>query len=425
MTARPPRAVASEHQPRTLTSALTDLYRSRGLLLGLLAVTVGVLVMILAPQNAVTVTQGPGGTLIVGSPSNLLSRLHVGDVGLAIFQVGLTITIFQVLLDQVAADRFVEQVKGVIVDQEEQVQHAVAQSLAAADHLDQLNLAPRELDKVIQSAAQLRTGSPELGAVIAQKLRAGVFDTQECWRNLVVRVEILRLDRARTTGREHDYYDVYCNFGYHTTNVRRTRFAFRVARWRDEYDRFLRDHELGAVWRLPSTGEFDDTWSEGFQLDHISFGGRAVTFDRNDIEREYVATAPMDQLDDRPEVFVQYAFTAKVLADGNLMSFEVPKPTFAATYSVSIAVDDIERVRAFDYFGATRPAAIEYSPSVKETRVVGVSVDDWILPKAGVIVVWNRKAGVRRARERAADDGGAAQNSTDMNEPTSWKPTAS
>ncbi|MEU8264282.1 hypothetical protein AB0C02_27105 [Micromonospora sp. NPDC048999] len=361
---------------RSLPTTLSDLYRSRGLLLGALATAIGLLLILVAPATA---------------PANTLwATLRVNDIGVAIFQTGLTITIFQVMLNQVAEDRFLEIVRGALVQQEEKVRTAVAQSLAAGSRLESLRLAPDELDRVIENAARLRSGSPELGTVISRKLRTNVFESEERWRNLVVRAEVFGLDKAESSGRQYDYYDVFFQFGYHTTDVRRTRFAFKVGGRQDDYDRLLRARDMGVVWRLPSTGEFDDRWDEAFALLSVNFGGQQVQFQKNDTEREYVAFPPAEEFTDRVDVFVQYSFNAKVLADGNLISFEVPKPTFSATYSISVSVQDIARIRALDFFGLTRPASVEYTPSLQETRFITISVDDWVLPKAGAVVVWKR-----------------------------------
>lgn len=379
------------HSNRSLAATLGDLYRSRGLLLGLLCTLVGVLLIVIAPDAATHVTVKGSELVVGGSGESWLARFRVGDIGAAVFQVGITLTVFQVLLNQVAEDRFIEHVRDVLGEQQGEVKLAVAQSLAAADHIESLRLSPSELDQVIENAARLRSGDPELGRVISRKLRTGVFESDEIWRNLVVRTELLDIVPAGEHGLDHDYYEVYFDFSYHTTNVSRTRFAFRVARWQDEYDRNLRAPDMGAVWRLPSTGGFDDRWSDGFKLISASFGGRSVECVKNETEREYVCHIPADEFEDSPTILVQYCFSAKVLADGNLLTFEVPKPTFGATYSVGVTVSDIERIRALDYFGATRPASINYAPSLQHTRVVSISVDDWILPKAGAVVVWKRR----------------------------------
>jgi hypothetical protein len=376
---------------RTLSGALSDLYRSRGLLLGVLATAFGLLLILLAPSDNSIITTGPDGTPAISSPTDLWSQLRIYDIGVAIFQAGITITIFQVMLNQVAEDRFVEMVRDALVRQEDGVRTAVAQSLAAGSRLEALHLAPDELDRVIENAARLRSGSPELGNVISRKLRTNVFDSPERWRNLVVRAELFGLDEAETSGRQHDYYDVFFQFGYHTTDVKRTRFTFKVGTWQEDYDRLLRARDMGVAWRLPSTGEFDDQWSEAFTLLSVNFAGQQVQFQKNDVEHEYVAFPPAEEFADRADVFVQYSFQAKVLADGNLLSFEVPKPTFSATYSISVSVPDIARIRALDYFGLTRPASVEYAPSLEETRFIAISVDDWILPKAGAVVVWKRR----------------------------------
>lgn len=375
---------------RSLAGTLGDLYRSRGLLLGLVTTLVGFLLVVLSPPNTAQVAV-EGGRLVLGAdPESLWTRLRLTDVGVAVFQVGITLTIFQVLLNQIAEDRFVENVRQVIDEQRDDVTHAVVQALAAGRHIADLRLSAAELDQVIENASRLRSGNAELGKVIARKLRTGVFESNEIWRGLVVRAEILDLERAADHGREHDYYNVYFQFGYHTTNVRRSRFAFRVLRFGD-YDEALRAEDVGAVWRLPSTGEFDASWADGFTLNGASFGGRAVRFARSDVEQEFVGHIPVEEFEDSTSIWIQYSFTAKVLADGNLLSFEVPKPTFGATYSVSVAVPDIERIRALDYFGATKPASIDYAPSLHQTRVVSIGIDDWILPKAGVVVVWKRR----------------------------------
>ncbi|WP_157430283.1 hypothetical protein [Actinomadura macra] len=376
---------------RNLVGTLSDLYRSRGLLLGVVATLAGFLLILLAPP-AETEVALEGGRLIVGGGShNLWTRFRVADIGVALFQVGITLTIFQVLLNQIAEDRFVEHVRQVLDEQQDEVAHAVVKSLSAGAHLADLRLSPDELDHVIENASRLRSGDAELGKVIARKLRTGVFESSEIWHGLVVRAEILEIEHAADHGRQHDYYSVYFQFGYHTSNVRRSRFAFRVLRFGD-YDEALRAEDVGAVWRLPSTGELDDTWADGFVLNGASFGSRTVDFARNDVEREFVGHLPVEEFEDSESIRVQYSFTAKVLADGNLLSFEVPKPTFGATYSVSVAVPDIERVRALDYFGATRPASIDYAPNMDRTRLVSVSIDDWILPKAGCVIVWKRRA---------------------------------
>jgi len=379
-----------ERPRRNLTSALTDLYQSRGLLLGLLATAIGLVLTVITPPSETRLTQDATGAFVATVATNVFTRLHIDDIGAAMFQAGLTITLFQVLLNRIAEDRFAERVDLSLTDHEKRLELAVAKSLSASRSLEQLRLAPAELDQVIVNAVHLRTGNAELGAVIGRKLRAGVFETSETWRNLVVRADISELDAASASGRRYDYYDVYFQFGYHTTNTSKSRFALKVARWQDEYDKFLRDEELGAVWRLPSTGELDDDWNAGFSLLAVSYGGRKLAFQKNDVEREYLTHLPVEEFSDRDDVLVQYSFTAKVLADGNLMSFEVPRPTFAATYSITIRVDDIERVRAFDYFGVTRPASIEYAPSLDRARVISITVDDWILPKAGTVVVWKR-----------------------------------
>lgn len=206
-----------------------------------------------------------------------------------------------------------------------------------------------------------------------------------------MRAELFGLDKAEAGGRQYDYYDVFFQFGYHTTDVKRTRFTFKVGTWQEDYDRLLRARDMGVVWRLPSTGEFDGRWDEAFSLLSVNFGGQQVQFQKNDLEREYVAFPPAEDFADRTDLFVQYSFNAKVLADGNLLSFEVPKPTFSATYSISVSVPDIARIRAQDYFGLTRPASVEYAPGLDDTRFIAISVDDWILPKAGAVVVWKRR----------------------------------
>ena len=352
---------------------------------------IGLLMILLPPSQSQTITAGQGGTFTISSPQSIWTALRVYDIGVAIFQAGLTITIFQVLLNQVSEDRFVEMVRVVLTQQESQVRDAVAQSLAAGSRLEAMKLAPDELDRVIENAARLRSGSAELGNVISRKLKSNVFESEERWRNLVVRAEIFALDKASAGGRQNDYYDVFFQFGYYTSDTKRTRFTFKVGGWRDDYDRLLRARDMGVVWRLPSTGEFDNSWSEAFTLLNVNFAGQPVTFQKNEAEREYVAFPPADEFADRDDVFVQYSFNAKVLANGNLLSFEVPKPTFSATYSISVSVPDIERLRALDYFGLTRPASIEYAPSLDDTRFIAISVDDWILPKAGAVVVWKRK----------------------------------
>lgn len=375
---------------RTLTGTLTDLYQSRGLLLGMLSTLIGLILILITPSAGTEIVQESPGKFAIKTTTSLFIRLHIDDIGVAIFQAGLTITLFQVLLNRIAEDRFAERVDLSLRDHESSMELAIAKSLVASRSLELLRLAPQELDQVIVNAVRLRTGNIELGSVIGRKLRTGVFETSETWRNLVVRADISSLEKAADSGKNYDYYDVYYQFGYHTTNIKKSRFALKVARWQDEYDKFLREDELGAVWRLPSTGEYDDDWDNGFSLIGVTYGGRQLQSSKSDAEREYITYLPVDDFNDREEVLMQYSFNAKVLADGNLLSFEVPRPTFAATYSISISVSDIERVRAFDYFGLTRPASIEYSPSLSQTRVVSISVDDWILPKAGTVVVWKR-----------------------------------
>jgi hypothetical protein len=383
---------AGTGKKRTLTGVLGELYRSRGLLLGALAITLGMLLMLTAPSDVPLVTNDPDGRIRIEATTGVLDIFHLYDVGVALFQTGLVITIFQVLLNQIADDRFVEQVGQALESRERFVEMAVARSLAVGENLEHLHLSSAELDRVIENASRLRSGSEELGKVISRKLRTGVFESKEIWRNLVVRADIVSLESADETGRSHDYYSVYFQFGYHTTNTKRTRFTVAVARWQEEYDRVLRSPEFGAAWRLPSTGEFDDDWTAAFSLSQVAFAGRSVTFHRDDVDRGYVAHVPIEDFADRDETFVQFSFQALVLADGNLLSFEVPHPTYGATYSVSVGVDDIERIRGLDYFGLTRPASIDYVPDLQAPRILSVCVDDWILPRAGLVVVWKRRS---------------------------------
>lgn len=385
-------ATGGRRPARSLVGTLGDLYRSRGLLLGLVATLAGFLLIVLAPSETAQVTVEGGRLVVNDGAQSLWAKFRIGDIGAAVFQVGITLTIFQVLLNQIAEDRFVEHVRQILDEQQDDVTYAVVKSMAAGTRINDLRLSPAELDHVIENASRLRSGDAELGKVIARKLRTGVFESNEIWRNLVVRAEILELERATDHGRSHDYYNLYFQFAYYTTNVRRSRFAFRVLRFGD-YDEALRAEDVGAVWRLPSTGEFDDdTWNDAFTLNALSFGGRPVEFVRSDVEREFVGHIPTEDFEDTARIWVQYSFTAKILADGNLLSFEVPKPTFGATYSISIGAPDIQRIRALDYFGATKPASIDYTPDMDHTRVVSISVDDWILPKAGVVVVWKRES---------------------------------
>ncbi|NKZ05487.1 hypothetical protein [Actinomadura latina] len=385
-------ATSGRRPSRSLVGTLGDLYRSRGLLLGLVATLAGFLLIVLAPSETAQVTVEGGRLVVNDGAQSLWAKFRIADIGAAVFQVGITLTIFQVLLNQIAEDRFVEHVRQILDEQQDDVTYAVVKSMAAGTRINDLRLSPAELDHVIENASRLRSGDAELGKVIARKLRTGVFESNEIWRNLVVRAEILELERATDHGRLHDYYNLYFQFAYYTTNVRRSRFAFRVLRFGD-YDEALRAEDVGAVWRLPSTGEFDDdTWNDAFTLNALSFGGRPVEFVRSDVEREFVGHIPTEDFEDTARIWVQYSFTAKILADGNLLSFEVPKPTFGATYSISIGAPDIQRIRALDYFGATKPASIDYTPDMDHTRVVSISVDDWILPKAGVVVVWKRES---------------------------------
>lgn len=376
---------------RSLSSTLTDLYQSRGLLLGLLATLIGLIFIIITPASAQQLQQDSAGKLFLIESDSVLLRLHIDDIGSALFQAGLTIALFQVLLNRIAEDRFAERVDLSLGEHEKTIRLAVGKSLAVSDSINHLQLSPEELEKVIVNAVRLRTKNSELGIVIGRKLRSGVFEARETWRNLTVRADIFALEQKAISGKQFDYYDVYYQFGYHTTNTSRSRFALKVARWRDEYDKYLRDEELGAVWRLPSTGEFDDDWQAGFTLVDVSYGGVHLDFQVNEVEREYITHLPVEDVHDRDDILVQYTFNAKILCDGNLMSFEVPRPTFSATYSISIGVNDIERVRAFDYFGLTRPASIGYSPTLNNVRNISISVDDWILPKAGALIVWKRK----------------------------------
>jgi hypothetical protein len=103
---------------RNLTSALTDLYQSRGLLLGLLATTIGLVLIVLTPPTVTQISQDAAGRFVVSTAANLFTRLHIDDIGVAVFQAGLTITLFQVLLNRIAEDRFAERVELSLTDHE-------------------------------------------------------------------------------------------------------------------------------------------------------------------------------------------------------------------------------------------------------------------------------------------------------------------
>ncbi|WP_202125043.1 hypothetical protein [Actinomadura physcomitrii] len=218
------------------------------------------------------------------------TQTAIADVGVAIFQVGITLTLFQVLLlNQIAEDRFVEHARSVPDEQQEDVKLAVAQSMAESEKVETLRLSPKELDHVIETASRLRSGN----------LLRGVLP-----------VRLLHDQRAQ------DAFRLPCR-----------QMEGRVRRG-------VEGAGHGRGLAAPLTGEFDD-WSNGFTFIDATFGGQPVSF------------------------------SAKVLANGNLLSFEVPKPTFGATYSISVAVPGIERIRALDYFGAPRPASISYAPGAR------------------------------------------------------------
>ena len=93
---------------RSLVGTLGDLYRSRGLLLGLLATAIGIVLIVLSPTANPTIVTGSDGQLVVTEVSNLWTKLRIYDIGVAVFRTGLIISIFQVMLNQIADDRFIE-----------------------------------------------------------------------------------------------------------------------------------------------------------------------------------------------------------------------------------------------------------------------------------------------------------------------------
>ena len=85
---------------------------------------------------------------------------------------------------------------------------------------------------------------------------------------------------------------------------------------------------------------------------------------------------------------MSFTYRSRLRRDGHMVHFDVDRPVKGFSLDISYQDAGISRIKLVDYLSSTHSTRVAELPDITGDTSYHVGYDGWMLPRAGVTLVW-------------------------------------
>lgn len=366
------------------SSLLAQLVKARLQLLGAVAVTVGIGLLVLGRWS--DRLYGPG----------WLQALPVTELGRTLFGLGFLAVFFEYVTRKHWAEIMVRRAREAFRAETPAMRDTVITSWAAdADELASYSAAT--LDRLGVNVLAARLGDRELAHDVYGDLLGQVVGAAERWRDVSVTVDLTPSDSeaAMLTAVIRWEYRVAPAGGV---------LRFACVSDTGDHEAWLRDPSIVSVWRFGQSGSLDASSRDVYELIGLAVDGkpRPIRRAQRTDSQIYTATLAPEDMSGRV-VTVAYTYRVLVAKRGHLLWLGVPRPAKGLRASFRYSNAGIRHVTVLDLIPSGQTPRVELPPPTLPGGSAEVGFDGWVFPRSGVAFAWTLDDEPTATNPRQAD----------------------
>lgn len=354
---------------------LSRIYRLKLIIVGLTLVVASIGLSLLADQ----LDGGAGSSHIIVAILRTLSDVFIvtGAIGVAVdFFTG---------RDKEAADT--ERTRTVLKELAPDFTDAVLKGFAVnKDDLKRV-ANPELLDNIATNAMALRLGDDQFARELYTEIRDQGIRAAERWHDVEVSV---RLSTAvERSARGAPLFDITVEWQYTTVPSHSVR-RFACVSDRDEFNELVTDIPSTSTWFMRARPGMDASSRECYELLSFTVDGESRNIRRTGRKtgQTYSATIGDDIVTAGKPVRIRHVYRTVTSQAGHSLFFELPQPSRGLSFRLDYTDTEISNLVITELLPTVTRPRIERSPAGVPGKVVSVEVPGWLLPKAGLAVVW-------------------------------------
>ena len=361
-------------QHRTITTAC--LHRVKAALLAVSLTLAGILLMMLAAWL---------NHLDLGTWSWLHS-FPLTELGGTLFGAGVLSTLFEYTFRRDQEQATIAQFRQIIREQAPTMRDAVIDGFAI--HPDDLKrvATPELLDDIAANVMALRLGDDQFARELYADIRDQAIRAAERWYDVDVRARLSGAPERSTV--RTPLFDLTVEWEYTTVPAHSIR-RFACVSDRDEYRQLLLDVPATSAWLMKPRPGMDATSRDAYELLELAVDGRSQPIQRTVTATGQTYTIELDrQVCSGQPVRIRQVFRTVTPMWGHRLYFQVPQPARGFSLRLDYTDTTIAELAITDNLPTGRTTQLTRSPVTATGKVSSVSLDGWLLPKAGFSVTW-------------------------------------
>ncbi|GAA4536491.1 hypothetical protein [Amycolatopsis samaneae] len=354
---------------------LDQLYKTKLRLAGLVTALFGVGFLFLS-HTAATV---PTLRWLVAWPTS--------ELGTTLLSAGVVAVIFEYYARREADERATAHFRRAIRQEAPAIRDAVLHSFAFnPDTLK--NIASNEtLDRIAANAIGLRLGDQALALEAYADLREQVIRSPERWRDVEANVSLSPWDGGPAAG-SGSMFVATIRWEYRVKPAS-TVMRFACVSDQTEYRDLLRDPTTNSVWYFEPHGRIGAQSRDAFELVQFTVNGveRAIRRTERRGAQHYTVVLGKEAAGS-DELVIAHTYRVLIQRHSHLLYLDLPRPAKDFHVQFGYGHAGIKYVNVLDYFASPEAARIQRSPASTPAKMIDVSFDGQIFPRAGVAFVW-------------------------------------
>ncbi|OHV61409.1 hypothetical protein [Pseudofrankia sp. BMG5.36] len=327
-----------------------------------------------------------------------LGFFPVSEIGGILFSFGLLGIGIDYVQRKQADELRSAQLRRVITEEAPALRDAVIRGFAFdAEDLGRV-ATPAMLDQIIRNSLALRLGDATFAQELYEDIRDQAIAAAERWLDARVEVTLSPLSAGRGTPSGSSPVAAATGAGLLEASVRweyQTVPASPVRRFvcvsdRQEYRELSQEAGATSAWYIPPVDGLDGGAKEAFELLEFTVDGRARPIRRSakSGSQTYSVAVGKEALSAGRPVTVSYTYRTVARRDGRLIKLDVEQPTRGLSVELAYGGCDIADVRLLDFLTTSTRARVSQTPAAVSAKVLRADFDGWVLPRAGVVFVW-------------------------------------
>ena len=352
-----------------MTDLQQRLYETKLTLLAVVLLAVGIALMVLAPSV---------------HKLSALDWLPVAEIGSALFTTGVIGIALQYLDARDAEARAVDRLRRVLVESAPAIRDAVIDGFAFSPDALASVTSPAVLEQVVRNCLALELQDDAMATELhAQLLRQAMTPTS--------RYSDSRLSVSITKApAEHPgLLRVVLRREYRFRPAVPT-LRFSCVTGQEEYAASLRDPETTEVWRVSPTADLDAASPSVFTVTSVAFDGQPLELRRTTRRGSQAVTCRLGEgHSDGAEHHLAYSYEVLVPRDRHSLFFDFGRPTQGLAFELDVdAAAKLSVVQLLDFLGTSAEIRRSRHHDEDGSSQYSFACDGWVLPKAGVTLIW-------------------------------------